>query len=259
MKICGTCQTEPLVNSQKTVPTVPQSLDAQVLKSLPKGRKHFHHSKKQKFVVHGLRPETTLYYFGAMPRNLDKPLLTKNYAYAKLANSGVTSTNHEGTATIYLECPQVYIYDDGKVYHRHFHFVYWDKTTKKWGDQLYTQPVLCSVDLAFVKENQHHVLLVDALSRESFKKDHIHGSVNLPANGRFGYQTVRDFLIEKTTTKTLEHHLHKIDQTPVIVYCWDAQCNAAKKTIEKLNALGFHNIFYFSGGLSEWNSHSHSH
>ena len=73
-------------------------------------------------------------------------------AYGTLKNSGVVTTNQKGEVTIYLDCPQIYMNDDGKVYHRHFHFLYWDENKNTWDKNLYTQKIICDVDKKFVKK-----------------------------------------------------------------------------------------------------------
>ena len=45
----------------------------------------------------------------------------------------------------------------------------------------------------------------------------------------------------------------KNKQIPIIVYCYNKKCNAAKKVINKLNKMGYYNIVHFEDGISSWN------
>lgn len=86
-----------------------------------------------------LEPNTRIFYFATRYRDFIKSIQTRAKAYSKLDNCGVANVNSEGVANIYLDCPQLYLNDDGKVYHRHLHYLYWNKEDKMWDNKLYTK------------------------------------------------------------------------------------------------------------------------
>ena len=95
--------------------------------------------------VSNLRPNTYVFYFATQKRNFQLAPLPQKKAYAKLQNSGIAKTDENGKTTFYLDCPQIYINDNGKIYSRHFHYVFYDDILKEWTDTLYTQRILCTI------------------------------------------------------------------------------------------------------------------
>jgi len=242
MKPCGTCK-ETSINYD-IYPVNPEKLDAVVKKNLPKTIRIYHNKDNQKFIVHGLIPNQHFFYFGAYSRTPDLHLLHKDDAYGNLKNSGIALTNQKGEAAVFLECPQVYIYDDEKVYHRHFHFVYWDSIKKTWQNNLYTHPILCVVDYDFINKWIHHIKLVDALSEKSFSEHHIQSSYNLPND-----QLWNEYEVKKKLRLKDKNY-------PIVVYCWDSSCKAGENVCKRLTRLGFYNIYLYKKGLKDWLSKS---
>ncbi len=78
------------------------------------------------------------------------------------------------------------------------------------------------------------IKLVNALEENKFCLKHIPGSLNL-------YRR-----------EDLENNLGKEDK--IIVYCTDTVCNKSIILYQLLEALGYKNVFRFSGGLNEWES-----
>jgi len=172
MKPCGTCKET--TQDGQVFGVLPQKLDSVVMKYLPKQVKIHHNNRGQKFKIHHGIPNQFFFYFGSKPRDPGQKLLKKDDAYGDLSNSGIARFDSNGSATVFLDCPQVYIYDDGKVYHRHFHFVYWHKT--RWGDELFTSPVLCIVGKDFIKHWNQDLKVINALPQQEFEKRHIPNS-----------------------------------------------------------------------------------
>ena len=116
-------------------------------------------------------------------------------------------------ATIYLDCPQIYISLDGAVYHRHFHFLYFDDKNNKWNTQLFTQPITCTIDKNKVKKYIDKVLIINALPKKYFNEKSIKNSINIP------YTTSL-----KNIDKIMKEKLGKLNnhqkQLPIIVYCY---------------------------------------
>lgn len=235
MKPCGTCQETQ--SSPQIYRVKPQTLDAGVMEFLPKQKQIHHHASFPKFVISNLIPDQTIFYFGTHPRPPHLKILSKDKAYGKLENSGVVRVNAHGKATIHLECPQIYYADDGNIYPRHVHFLYWNNDT--WEQTLYTHPLLCIVDLSFVQKWKNKVKLVNALSRDHSS---IPDSYSLPHNELWNEKDVKRIL--RVNKKSI----------PILVYCYDEKCKAGKRVCDRLQSFGFFNIFLYSKGLKEWMS-----
>ena len=41
--------------------------------------------------------------------------------------------------------------------------------------------------------------------------------------------------------------------SPIILYCYSKDCDAAEKVYEKLNKMGFYNTLHYVDGISKWN------
>jgi rhodanese-related sulfurtransferase len=232
MKPCGTCKETSQDNQVFGV--FPQKLDKIVKAHLPSSIHVHHKNQGQKFKIHHGVPNQYFFYFGSQPRNPTSRLLKKDAAYGDLSNSGIAKFDQKGTAIVYLDCPQVYIYEDGKVYHRHFHFVYWDNT--KWSNELYTSPILCIVDKSFIQQWIQNIILINALSAEDFLKKNIPGSRNLPYNELWSEKQI------KISNKN----------SPLVVYCQNPKCNAGLSVCNRLALFGFYNLFLYEGGIDDW-------
>lgn len=96
-----------------------------------------------------------------------------------------------------------------------------------------------AVDLATAYNawKREKVVFVDALSPESFAKEHIPGAINLPANDP-----------ESNWSK-----FEKIEKSKdIIVYCANVCCPASEKVAHFLEGKGYKTVLEFSGGLEEW-------
>lgn len=196
--------------------------------------------------LEGLKPNTKLFYFATNSKDFRSNIEHFAYAYDKLQNSGVARTNAKGNVEVRVGCPQVYLAEDGNVYSRHFHIIYWMKKEKKWDSHIYTHQIFCNVDKAFVRKiiaAKSGVVIIDALDESYYEKTHIPGSVNLPASHKWSLAEVMQRLPKGTNATT-----------PIIIYCYSPECNAAEKLWLQLNRLGFYNTMHYSGGISDWNS-----
>jgi len=77
--------------------------------------------------------------------------------------------------------------------------------------------------------------LVNVLDREYFEKEHIPGSISLPV---------------ESIAADAEKSLNKSDT--IVVYCAGFQCQASTYAAEKLEAMGFFNVFDYKGGMQEY-------
>jgi rhodanese-related sulfurtransferase len=224
------------------------------LRANPQEIKH----KCEKVKLEGLKPNTTFFYFGTLTKDFTKPINRFIDAYDKLQNSGVARTDDKGRAEVWITCPQVYLAEDGNVYSRHFHIIYWRDSRKGssksgskggWDTRIYTHQIFCNVDKAFVKKmisnKSSGVVIIDALDESYYNKTHIPGAVNLPASHKWSLADVMARLPPGTNSTT-----------PIIIYCYSPKCTAAEKLWIQLNRLGFYNTMHYPGGISDWNSTS---
>lgn len=78
-------------------------------------------------------------------------------------------------------------------------------------------------------------VLINVLDAQDFENEHICGSINLPSA-----TVVRDAveLLDKNET--------------VIVHCSGPACTASKIAAEKLDSLGFTDVWRYTGGIEDW-------
>lgn len=85
-------------------------------------------------------------------------------------------------------------------------------------------------------QNNEDIVLINALSRESFCTKHIPGSINIPA------AKIRDnaelFLPDKNQG--------------IVVYCKNSQCQKSDYAVETLISMGYKNVIHYPGGLEDW-------
>jgi rhodanese-related sulfurtransferase len=204
---------------------------------------------KETVKLEGLKPNRTLFYFATNSKELTKAVKHFKDAYDTLQNSGVVKTNSKGKVTVKVDCPQVYLAEDGNVYSRHFHIIYWrgSHESGSWDSRIYTHQIFCQVNKAFVKRMLGKVIILDALTPEYYNKTHIPGAINIPASQNWTLEEVMDILPKGTNSTT-----------PMIIYCYSPECTAAEKLWEKLNRLGFYNTMHYLGGISDWLSRKKS-
>jgi rhodanese-related sulfurtransferase len=212
------------------------------LRENPQKLKH----KLEKVRLEGLKPNTTLFYFATNRKDFTKPIKQFANAYDRLQNSGVVRTDTKGNVKVRVGCPQIYLAEDGKVYSRHFHIIYWQENIKKWDSHIYTHQIFCAVEKAFVRKMinaKSGVVIIDALDESYYEKTHIPSAVNLPASHKWSLSEVMQRLPKGTNATT-----------PIIIYCYSPECNAAEKLWMQFNHLGFYNTMHYAGGISDWNS-----
>lgn len=200
-----------------------------------------------KVILEGLKPETTIFFFAS---NSPKPDFTSGItpfkkAYGHLENSGVAKVDHNGRVSFKINCPRVYLAEDGEIYSRHIHWIYWNEKKQFWDKDIYTHQIFCNVNKAFVKKyagkSNSKVIIIDALNKESYLERHIPGAINLPASKKWTLDEVMRVLPSGTHS-----------YTPMILYCYSPECNAAEKLWMQLNKLGFYNTMHYSGGIQDW-------
>ena len=79
-------------------------------------------------------------------------------------------------------------------------------------------------------------VLIDTLPPESFANGHLPGAINIVSD---------DILIQ--TPKRLPD-----PNTIIVVYCASAKCKRAALAAERLESLGYNQIFHYKGGKKNW-------
>ena len=77
--------------------------------------------------------------------------------------------------------------------------------------------------------------LVNVLPKENFEEKHIPGSINIPVNQ-----------IEEKAQQRLDK------DEKIVVYCANFECSASPKAAEKLENLGYKNVYDYEGGVEDW-------
>jgi rhodanese-related sulfurtransferase len=77
--------------------------------------------------------------------------------------------------------------------------------------------------------------LLEALPAEEYRQVHIAGAKNLPLS-----------MISRSTADRFQW------DKPVIVYSRDCRCDIAPRAAWRLASMGFTQVFYYSGGKSDW-------
>jgi rhodanese-related sulfurtransferase len=80
--------------------------------------------------------------------------------------------------------------------------------------------------------------LINVLDEEQFRKEHIPGSINIPAG--------RERFAEE-----VERHVSS-RKDPVVVYCASETCKASPGAAHRLERAGFSSVYDFEGGMKEW-------
>ncbi len=84
-------------------------------------------------------------------------------------------------------------------------------------------------------ENEEDFELIEVLDREDYEKGHIKGAINIPLS-ELGRE-VKDRFDE---------------DRDLVVYCADINCGASPSAAEKLDQLGFENVYDYEGGKEDW-------
>lgn len=79
--------------------------------------------------------------------------------------------------------------------------------------------------------------VVEVLAKEKFQEFHLPGAINVPLDEQFDEQIQRQ-VPDKNK--------------PVVVYCWDADCNASPKAAERMEALGYKEVYDYEAGKKDW-------
>jgi len=89
--------------------------------------------------------------------------------------------------------------------------------------------------LKAMMEAGEEFVLVDVLSPDSYRTNHLPGAINIPV-----------YEIEREARKRLPK------EAKIVVYCASFECQASPTAAAKLDELGYQNVVDFEGGLADW-------
>lgn len=87
--------------------------------------------------------------------------------------------------------------------------------------------------------SSERVPVINVLPQESFEKEHIFGSVNIPFEDADRFR------------QRIERRYPSKGQK-IVVYCANEACKLSEKAGKALDEAGFSNVMEFSGGMQEW-------
>ena len=207
-----------------------------------------------------------VYYYAANTKEIDeilKPKFSVN-AYGKnFENRGVCKVDKNGLAKLKLDCPQSYYVKEKEQYVSHIHYLISDKENKKWVNKLYTERIICNIsknDLSTLILTRK-ALVLNALPFEEYIKKRIPNSISLPydlvTKNKISkddiYKYIKDMLTQyQPINKLVKNGKLKIENIPIIIYCYNKSCNASNLLIDKLVEYGFTDIKEYPYGIKGW-------
>lgn len=97
-------------------------------------------------------------------------------------------------------------------------------------------------NLKKMSDDSAHFVLIDARRAKDYKKEHIIGSINLPALD--------------VNSKTLAE-IAPENKTKLVFYCQNLKCSASHIAASKALGAGYKYIYEFSGGIESWKQHGY--
>ena len=201
-----------------------------------------------------------VYYWGA--KNLFNNLnIQYPDSYLNSDNNGLVKLDDNGQATIYLDCPQPYKDENNISYMSHIHMLVSNKKMDTWTNNLFTQNILCNItknDVQKYLRNKNR-LIINALSDEYHDQAHIPNSFNLYYKDSEKMTTtqinnkIKNIVKNnKSLTKYIQKYKLKITEIPIVVYCYDKNCDAGHRLANSLFKNGYTNVLDYKGGIIDW-------
>ena len=80
--------------------------------------------------------------------------------------------------------------------------------------------------------------LVEVLPADEYADEHLPGAINIPLKE-----------LDHATTGRLDR------ARPVIVYCYDTQCDMSPRAASRLESIGFEQVYDYTAGKADWGSY----
>jgi hypothetical protein len=174
-------------------------------------------------------------------------------------NMGITKSDNKGKIIFKLECPQPYSVN-GKTYYPHIHFMISNKENENWELKVRTINIICNFTKEKVKDaiKNKSYLLINALPKEYFEKQHIPNSVNLYYKDAIDMtdKKIDNFIknnlnyLNNDLKKLIDNKKLSIKDIPILVYCYSKSCDAGKNLIKRLNKANYHKIVEYEDGVT---------
>lgn len=81
--------------------------------------------------------------------------------------------------------------------------------------------------------------LVEVLPEASYQKFHLRGAINIPLDPHFDEQFLQIFTDKNQT---------------IVVYSLNFECKLSKQAVQRLQELGYRNIYDYEPGKIDWNA-----
>ena len=92
-----------------------------------------------------------------------------------------------------------------------------------------------TIGLKELQKKKDEVILIEVLDPEQYNDFHIKGAINVPY---------------KKIASEAEKKFKKDEE--IVVYCSDSECQSSKIAADKLDDMGYENVWHYKGGKKEW-------
>ncbi len=86
-------------------------------------------------------------------------------------------------------------------------------------------------------DRNEEMALIEVLSPGAYKKFHLPGAINVPIQNNFDEQ-IEEVVPDK--------------DKQIVVYCMDKECEASPKAAQRLEELGYVNVYDYEEGKMDW-------
>ena len=200
-----------------------------------------------------------IYYISSNTRT-NNLLLKYPDSYKNSENYGLGKLDMNGKVKLFINCPQPYK-EKGISYVSHIHILISNKAMNGWLDDSLSVSVICKIDKSLVKKHLKNKdrLMINALSKEYYQKQHIKDSFNLyyKEASIMSNKNIKDLVKQmidenKDIKKYIKKNKISLLDTPILVYCYDKTCSAGHELGNILIQNGFTNLIDYSGGIVDW-------
>lgn len=86
-------------------------------------------------------------------------------------------------------------------------------------------------------DDEPNTKVIEVLSEDYYEKFHLPGAENIPLDDQFD-ERIQRAIPDKSQ--------------PVVLYCFDQDCDASPKAARKMDELGYENVYDYEGGKMDW-------
>ncbi len=87
-------------------------------------------------------------------------------------------------------------------------------------------------------DERRNFVLVEVLGPDKFQNFHLPGAVNVPVGDNNFDQAIAQLVPDRNQA--------------VVVYCYDTDCTASPKAAERMEAMGYEQVFDYEAGKMDW-------